>query len=850
VSLCARVVTALSVGAAAWVCWRTGGASDPREKAPSARAAEPSAADLAAAAPGGAYEVHTRLIEKLPAARYDAPAFREATKMLADHWRKMPLPWSTLPPEDAKRVTSIALRTSATETQWSMPKNNGGAWEPDARVWNMNEGSFDQRESILAPTPSSVVYRLELPAAPRLTFSTATAAGATVSFAVTLVDARGRTHELYSKPSSTPGWTEASIDLSAFGGQSVELRLTTAAPGAGVGLWGNPTILARAKTKVPYNVLFVVIDALRPDVVASFHDDEEDEAKLHAPRYPQEALLPKVPGLMPNIDVLAQRGVRFMHAWSGGAWTRPGTLSMLAGARSTELGIDTLAWVLPESASSRFYASDPPLLPLLFRRQRVTTRAFVNNYFMVGYAPVGIDMGFERVDDHRYRTRDTMEITRDAVEWLRANKDERFFLFCNYNSPHEPWEPPASFEARVPPYPRGPGDYITRRYMAEAAKDDEALGVLLHTLDDLGLRDDTIVVVTADHGETLSAAHAGTLRLDNMPVRYHHAVSNYEETARIPILIAGPGMPAGAVVKARVRNTDIAPTLLELEGLEQPAKMSGRSLVALARGQTEVEPRVVVTEGRGTRAILWDKWRLLLREGSAKTTIFPDKQVTTSEELYDLVSDPGERHDLAKERPDVVAELRARLEAAQKRVPVSGAAAVVEPAKPWVRLRFAGAGVPHRIQGTVEVPGRVLAVRPVGVGPEAVHAEGARLEIAFTTLPDAVTGFDVQTDGGKVGWKLTLDDRPIPESAVFGGRFGVAAPSLRDGIVTEEARAAAAGSELPYIDPQRDLGMFVVRERAAEPGAPGARTLGAEAGKEMTRLLREWGYARGSGVER
>ena len=256
---------------------------------------------------------------------------------------------------------------------------------------------------------------------------------------------------------------------------------------------------------------------------------------------------------------------------------------------------------------AKFYGSKPPLLPVLMRDAGVVTRAFVNNYFMVGYAPVGVDMGFERVDDHRYRVKDTDEITKDAAAWLTDNADNRFFAFVNYNSPHEPWEPPARFLPRVPAAPEGPQDHTTRLYMAEAAKDDEAIGVLLRTLDDLHLTDHTIVVVTADHGETLSASHTG-VGLDKMQIRYHHAVSNYEETTRIPILIRAPGaLPEGAVVKERIRNTDIAPTLMDLMGLGENAgvaHMTGKSLVGLAKGQKEADPRVVVSEGRGTRAIL------------------------------------------------------------------------------------------------------------------------------------------------------------------------------------------------------------------------------------------------------
>ncbi|HEY8080143.1 MAG TPA: sulfatase, partial [Labilithrix sp.] len=631
-----------------------------------------------------------------------------------------------------------------------------------------------------------------------------------------------------------------------------------ATPGTPVAVWGNPTILGRTQTRVPYNVLWIVVDALRPDVLASFHDDADDAKKLAADTPPLEALLPKIPGLTPALDELGARGARFVHAYSAAAWTRPGTLAMLSGARSSELGVDTTTWVVLPPEASRFYASDPPLLPLLLRRQGATTRAFVNNYFMVGYAPVGVDMGFERVDDHRYRTRDTLEITRDARSWLEDNKDTRFFLFVNYNSPHEPYEPPAELVARVPPPPAGPADKLVRLYMAEAAKDDEAIGVLMKTLDDTGLRDRTIVVVTADHGETLSSAHSGTSGLDKMPIRYHHAVSNFEETTRVPILIVAPGLlPAGAIVRERVRSIDIAPTVLDLLGMDANPKMSGRSLAPLARGAKEADERVVVSEGRGTRGILAGKWRLLVREGAVRTTIKGDKTITSNEELYDLEADPGERFDLAPSKPDVVAEMRARLAAALKNVPVAGTAAAIAPntldtKTPTLHLRFAGGGAARRISGTITIgdaktKAKSIDVTPVELGRDAFSVTGARVDVALTTAADGVVGLDLVVDppNAPVAWELFLDDQKWPDELVFAGPYGLVAPALRRGVTTDEARAAAGSPMLPSIDPRRDVGLFVARERKGEielgPQVPD------EGAEEMARLLREWGYAHGSG---
>jgi len=491
------------------------------------------------------------------------------------------------------------------------------------------------------------------------------------------------------------------------------------------------------------------------------------------------------------------------------------------------------------------------------RRNGAVTAAFVNNFFMAGYATVGVDMGFARVTDHRYRTRDTAEITRDAASWLEAHAGDRFFLFANYNSPHEPYDPPPEMLARIPPPPAGPREPAVRAYMAEGAKDDGAIAALLARVDALGLTATTLVVVTSDHGETLSSARTG-FGPDHIPLRFHHAVGNFEETTHVPIVMALPGvLDGGRAIPDRVRNTDIAPTVLEVEGLEADSRMSGRSMLGLARGHKDPQPRVVVTEGRGTRAILWDRWRLIAHDSlsvAAPTTA--DGGTVPNDELYDLGEDPGERHDVAHKHADIVAGLRARLDAAMANVPAADASEGPSMTPlPTVRMRFVGAGRVRRIAGTLHVgDGRHAAsadVEAAGIDPRAVRVDGARVEFAFRTSPDAPVGFDVRVDpaAAPLTWKFFLDDAPWPEGATFAGPFGLPAHAIRAGVEGDDARAEAYAPNLPVIDPARDLGVFVTRDRRAgappvqvadSPASPGSP---ARADREMQHLLEQWGYA-------
>ena len=874
------IVATAVAAAGALVAFRAGGARDVRTAPPEAPHATAGGADGKAGgstaskksgAGGEADEVVVRLIEALKDAKLDMPSLRAGLMGIDTHWRKMQAPWTDLHGTPAKAAMSYALLTSEEEKEYTVPLANGDVWKPDARQWNMAEGSFDQRNVIFAPTPAQIAYRLTIPLHASLGFSfTTDNAPGDVAFTVKVVDARGEAHELWTKAlgrHDTKKWLDAKVDLSAFGGQSVELSLVTSIkPTAahpetngyavpGLAMWGNPVLLAHEPTHVPYNVLWIVVDATRADAIASFHDDAEDAAKRAAPLPPLEALLPKIPGLTPELDALGKRGVRFTHAYSVASWTRPGTVAMLSGDRSTELGLDSIHWQLPDYEVTRFYASDPPLLPLLLRRQGVVTRAFVNNYFMVGYAAVGVDMGFEGISDYRFRTRDTAEITTHAATWLKDHKDERFFVFCNYNSPHEPLDPPSRFLARVPPPPAGPADGESAKYMAEVAKDDEAIGVLMKTLDETGLRDHTIVVMTADHGETLSSAHAGTSGLDHMKVRYHHSASNFEETTHVPIILSLPGkLPEDVAVTERARTIDIAPTILDLEGLEPAPKMSGRTLTRLARHEPDGEPRVVLSEGRGTHGLLVDNFRLLTREGKAEIVTFAGKDVSMPVELFDLTTDPGERRNLLKTNPDKAAEMRARLAAAIHDVPVAGSGSSAAPSTKdeavTLSLRFAGggAGAPraHAIKGTLFVdPGATLTVKPVGLGSDAIRGASPHVELAFSVGPDAPVGFDIQVNppAAPVHWELFVDDRKLAATEVFAGPFGLDAPALVAGLTSDDARATAFSPEPALIDPRRDFGLFVSRERGAEPEAIARGKTGGAGNAEMNRLMREWGYA-------
>jgi arylsulfatase A-like enzyme len=764
-------------------------------------------------------------------------------------------------------------------------------------MWNMAEGSFAQREAFVAPTPATIAFRLRVPIGATLDVAPAVLAvgdsaeggsAGDVEFVVRAIPSGSPAIELHRETIAVGArdrWIERRIDLSSIGGREVELelvtsttaRVVTANPPAAIALWGTPQIVARAPAKVPYDVLWIVIDSLRPDVIASFHDDAFDDARKAARIPPGYALLPKIEGLTPNLDALAQRGAVFRRASSAAPWTRPGTIAMLTGVHSEKLGVSTLPWSLPESMLDAYYASKPPALALSFRHAGAATRAFVNNNFMLGYSQVGIDLGFEHVEDYRYRTLDTEEITRAALASMRAHADERRFLFVNYNSPHDPYDPTPECLARVPapperpkkkhdddpepPMPKSTGpldprairDPAVRAYMAEACKDDAAVGALMAEIDREGKRDRTLVIVTADHGETLSDRHEMVaLGLDEVRTRFHHAFGHWEETTRIPILLSLPGViPEGAKVDGRITNLDLAPTILDLEHLELDPRQNGLDLLPFTKG-APVPVRPIVSMGRASQALFWDRYRYVHRDEAAQKVLFlggeDSKTATIRWELFDLVDDPGEQHNLGgdPDRAALVEELRARMKAALEGVPTADVK-VVETANPKVHLRFAGAAGAHRVQVTLRASdGATLHATPVFLGAESITQRGSEIDLAATTAIDALVGVDVEVTPptAALRWTITIDDKPIGDDAIYGGMLGVSAVGLAKGLTTPAMRALVSSPLLPFVDPAIDFGVFVTRDPASGEAHAIERASSGAAAAEVQSALKSWGYAK------
>jgi choline-sulfatase len=354
------------------------------------------------------------------------------------------------------------------------------------------------------------------------------------------------------------------------------------------------------------NVLFITVDTLRADRLA-------------------------MPGLMPELSALAARGVTFVDAVAHAPLTVPAHASLMTGLLPPQHGVrDNAGFALPASRVT---------LASALRNAGFRTGAFVGAYVLARHT--GLDRGFERYDDEfdRRAARITLtslerraaEVTDRAARWIREGS-QPFFAWVHLYDPHAPYAAPPAFANRFPDRP----------YDAEVAASDFAIGELLRALPS-ATRDDTLVVVTSDHGESLGE-HG----------EREHGIFVYDATLSVPLVIAGPGAAPGRRVAAQVRHVDVAPTVMALVG--QPwTQGGGLNLLALMNGATEDDPRLSYAESAfGQLHFGWSPLRSL-RDGEWKYIEAP------APELYDLRQDGSERENLYANRKPLAAGMAQHL---------------------------------------------------------------------------------------------------------------------------------------------------------------------------------------------
>jgi choline-sulfatase len=342
------------------------------------------------------------------------------------------------------------------------------------------------------------------------------------------------------------------------------------------------------------NVLLVTIDTLRADALGSYGGR----------------------AATPNLDRLAESGLRFTFAHAHAVMTLPSHSSILTGRYPFEHGVrDNAGYRLDDKTET---------LAELARRGGLATGAFVGAFPLD--RQFGLTQGFDvyrdvggrmvAQGDFAFTERRAEDVVSDARAWIDTQQG-KWFAWVHVFDPHAAYAPPPPFDA----------EYRSDPYAGEVAYVDHALGALLDTA--RRSPRPTLVIVTADHGEGLGEHGEAT-----------HGTFAYESTLRVPLIVAqiGPGAASGPgrTVDAAVQHIDIVPTVVDALELRGADGLPGRTLLADDR-----EPRLTYFEAM--TPMLKRGWAPLsgVINGRNKYVDLPIR------ELYDLAADPREEHNLA-----------------------------------------------------------------------------------------------------------------------------------------------------------------------------------------------------------
>ena len=415
--------------------------------------------------------------------------------------------------------------------------------------------------------------------------------------------------------------------------------------------WGRPRIEYPAPTleHARFNVLFIVVDALRSDVVGA-----------HRTAFPS---------VSPAMDELEASGTTFPNGFANGNTTLLSMNTMLLGTHPRALGFLTLRWAGTDRRPW-FYGLKPPFLTLLLHRAGyVAYGATHNHLYFPGYQ-YGLDPGFDVLQDCSRDTRDHPILTERAIRFMEEHRNSRFLAQVNLIGPHQPYTPPPECLEQVE---AALGDLKVmhdRRYLGEVCWVDKHVRRLVEALERLGLRESTLVVLTADHGEVMDPLHDCFSARDSRRCRYLHGLTLFDEEINVPIMFSLPGtIKTGQVAPDVAQHVDIVPSVLDLLGLPRDDRMTGRSLAPVLTEGRRLEDVPVYAERWVSRTVRTPRYKLIFH--TRKDDVCPKVAADVCKsshwvELYDVENDPEERNELSMKLPEVVKEMEEKLDAMRR----------------------------------------------------------------------------------------------------------------------------------------------------------------------------------------
>jgi arylsulfatase A-like enzyme/Flp pilus assembly protein TadD len=454
------------------------------------------------------------------------------------------------------------------------------------------------------------------------------------------------------------------------------------------------------------NVLLVTIDTLRADRVGAYGGTA---------------------GLTPTLDRLAREGLRFEHAYAHVPLTLPSHASLLTALYPTQHGVHD---------NGAFRLGDVPTLATALQSARYRTGAFIGAFVLD--ARFGLNRGFDTYDDRLAGSSADLEVVQrtaeqvlePALQWIQGNhqspiNNHQFFAWVHLYDPHEPYAPPEPYRSR----------YSTDPYAGEVAYTDASLGAFLDRLTAGGLLSNTLVVVAADHGESLGEHGERT-----------HGLFAYDVTLRVPLVLWAPPLLRPAVIASPARLVDVAPTILDLVGAAPLSPVDGRTLLPAIAGKPLDDPGSYFEALNANLTRNWAPLRGIV-SGGLKLIDLPVP------ELYDLSADPGELRNLYAQQRERARPLEASLDRVTAAATTSSAARPAVDSDAEARLRALGyvvasAPKPSRTYTAADDPKRLVHLNTVLDDAAAMWARGeaasaiAALQGAIKDRPDFTVAYD------------------------------------------------------------------------------------------------------------
>ncbi len=418
-----------------------------------------------------------------------------------------------------------------------------------------------------------------------------------------------------------------------------------------LGLW----VYTESNRPTGPDIILVYMDALRADHLGCYGYHRETS---------------------PFIDRLAEEGALFRTVVSQASSTFPSVHSALTSKYASRF-LDAHACLPAKHLTLAECLKNQGYTTLAVSSSPVVTRS--NTAYSLG----GFEQGFDRFDESvahgeewNWQWRNPEGVVAKALEWI-GEAERPFFLFLYIMDPHSDYHCPEPFHSRFDPDYSGREEVEKGRmsffadeilkgsesriddrdmhhfealYDGEIAYADHEIGRLLRALDEAGRIDDTLVLLTSDHGEEF-LEHGGV----------HHGYTLYNEVIRVPLILRYPrAIPKGKTVDRRiVQSIDMVPTLLEIAGIDQPETMEGESLMPLIRNEEASWREYALSETPFTdmKAVTKGRWKYIYCLGTR--SLAPVERVPQSRggRLYDLAQDPGEHHDVHAEHPEIAEDL-------------------------------------------------------------------------------------------------------------------------------------------------------------------------------------------------